>query len=115
MRIMKVQITVDDELWRKVKATAAMRNNTIGEIADKAFTQFIKDIGVKLDFIPKPTIVESTPLAYVSSKPPVVYPDEVVSAHHKCAICHLSFPESEMVYHAKTLRWACNECAEKQV
>jgi len=111
---MKVQITVDDELWRKVKATAAMRNNTIGEIADKAFTQFIKDIGVKLDFIPNPTIVESTLLAYVSAKPPVVYLDEVVSARHKCAICHLSFPESEMTYHAKTLKWACNDCLEKQ-
>lgn len=44
----------------------------------------------------------------------VVYPDESVSARHKCAICHLSFPETEMTYHAKTLRWACNDCLEKQ-
>jgi len=41
-------------------------------------------------------------------------PGESLSARHKCAICHLSFPESEMTYHAKTLRWACNECVEKQ-
>jgi len=41
-------------------------------------------------------------------------PGESLSTRHKCAICHLSFPESEMTYHAKTLRWACNDCLEKQ-
>jgi len=50
----------------------------------------------------------------LGQKPVIVYPDETNSARHKCAICHLSFPESEMTYHAKTLKWACNDCVEKQ-
>ncbi len=33
---------------------------------------------------------------------------------HRCHICKDNFPQSKMVYHAKTAKWACLGCVDNQ-
>ena len=160
---MKVQIDVDQELWRRTRIAAIEKGDKLGVFVGRALSSAVGELragGTDGDAqrggsIPRSKTVKAvsitasesknpapspTPAVPVSVPPKAIVEQKVmsayvsdpvdkqtegwvkvirgdtdeVSARHKCAICHLSFPESEMTYHAKTLLWACNDCLEKQ-
>lgn len=84
---MKVQITVDEEVWRKAKAHAAMNDMTLGEVVCEGIGLVITPVEMKVGKVVLAPVTPTTPISAPKKAPVVETMKELKEGFGWCRGC----------------------------